>query len=279
VHRLAGLSDQRSPTVLFAWMTALCIPVAWDAARNGQATLLVTGMMAWAVVTLARQRWRRSAIWLGLSVAVKPLGTCLLVLAALLYRPVLRRLCVVIVILAAVPFLTERPSYVISQYQGWLHMTSIGARVGADQDWAQFFGLMSIADVHLSAAWQNVIRTIAAGLTIAACVLTQRRGTPEESVIDLFVLQACFLMLFSPRTENNTYAALAPAIALLSGRAWLVEGRRSVGAALAVMAIGMAGSYEIGRRLLPGHPPTWLAPMLATAFSLYAIRRIWTSRA
>jgi hypothetical protein len=53
VRRLATHGGGDSGRELFPLMTALCIPLAADSARNGQATLLVTAMMVLAVADLA----------------------------------------------------------------------------------------------------------------------------------------------------------------------------------------------------------------------------------
>ena len=52
-----------------------------------------------------------------------------------------------------------------------------------------------------------------------------------------------FLMLFSPRTENNTYAMLGPAIAVFLAGVYLIEHRRREG----IMLSCMAGAIQVGR--------------------------------
>lgn len=276
IRRLARLCDNDSGIELFPLMTALCLPLAWDSARNGQATLLVTAMMIRAAVDLAGQRWTRAALWLCLGVAVKPLGTFLLLLAAVLYRPVRGRLLAALALVAVIPFLMQRPDYVISQYRAWAGMAAIGANVGPAEEWAQLFGMLSIAGLRLSAVVQTEMRAAAAILTLGVCLVAVRRQPSTQAAVLLFVVHACFLMLFSPRTENNTYAVLAPAIAVLCAQAWLIERRWVAGVALTALAVTTAGGYELGRRLLPGSPPNWLAPLMAVGFTVYAISRIWS---
>ncbi len=278
VRHLARLGEDHTGIALFPLMTALCLPLASDSARNGQATLLVTAMMILAVIDLADQRWTRAAVWLCVGVAIKPLGTFLLLLAAVLYKPVRGRLLATMACVAVVPFLMQRPDYVISQYRAWATMVTIGAHVGSAQDWAQLFGLLSIAGLHVSAVVQTAMRAAAAVLTLGVCLFAARRQTAAQAAVSLFVLHACFLMLFSPRTENNTYAVLAPGIAVLCAQAWLIEGRRLAGVALAALAIITAGGYELGRRILPASPPTWLAPLMTVCFAVYAVGRVWRAR-
>ena len=65
----------------------VAIPLAWDCARNGQATLIMTGFMLLAVVDAAHSRWWRATLWLALSVAIKPLAIVLVLLIAATDRP------------------------------------------------------------------------------------------------------------------------------------------------------------------------------------------------
>jgi alpha-1,2-mannosyltransferase len=278
VRRLARLGAHASPAELFPLATAIGIPVAADGARNGQATLLVTGMMVFAVVALANRQWTRAAAWLAVSIALKPLGAMLLVMAAVLYPPMRLRLLAAMALVAIAPFAAQHPAYVLDQYRAWAHMVTIGSSVGADQDWAQVFSVLSVLRLQVTAGWQALIRAAAFLLTVVTCIKVRRKYPAAEAAFLLFVVHACFVMLFSPRTENNTYAVLAPAIAVLGARAWLVERHRLAGAWLASLAGGITVSYELGRRILPGRPATWLAPLMAICLSVFVGRRIWTSR-
>jgi hypothetical protein len=73
-------------------------------------------------------------------------------------------------------------------------------------------------------------------------------------------------MLFNPRTENNTYAMLGPAIAVFCGQALLVERRPKTAAALATSAIVILGSHQITRWITPPPRAVWLAPLVCTGF-------------
>jgi hypothetical protein len=59
--RLVGGSSGKG---LFPLMTLVTLPLAWDCARNGQATLVITGLMLLAVVDIVRTRWWRAVLWL-----------------------------------------------------------------------------------------------------------------------------------------------------------------------------------------------------------------------
>jgi hypothetical protein len=85
-------------------------------------------------------------------------------------------------------------------------------------------------------------------------------------------------MLFGPRTEYNTYSALAPAIAVLCAQAWLVDRRRLAAVGLAIVALLILGSFEIGRRLAPGVLLIWLAPLMCVWFTSFVVVRVLQAR-
>ncbi len=82
-------------------------------------------------------------------------------------------------------------------------------------------------------------------------------------------------MLFSPRTENNTYAMLGPAFAVFVAQAFLIEKRFAEGIILAGVALATAGSRTVGHLLVPGAEAIWLAPVLAACFAVYLLVRIF----
>jgi hypothetical protein len=80
--RFGRLGGERTGDLLFPLMSAVAVPLVWDCARNGQATLAMAGLMLLAVADMARASWWRAALWLALAAAVKPLVVVLILLAA-----------------------------------------------------------------------------------------------------------------------------------------------------------------------------------------------------
>src|SRR5574342_1221038 len=107
----AALVGEKTRKELFPLMTLVAIPLAWDCARNGQATLIMTGFMILAVVDAARNHWWRATLWLALSVAIKPLAIVVVLLIAATDRPMTWRVLLGMIILALTPFATQHPSY------------------------------------------------------------------------------------------------------------------------------------------------------------------------
>jgi alpha-1,2-mannosyltransferase len=273
VRRLSALGEQTTGFPLFALATCIAIPLAWAGAHNGQATLPMAGLMMAAVSFLPRERWWSAAVCLVLAVTVKPLAIVLVLLAAVLYPPLIGRLLIALGVVLALPFLTQDAEYVSSQYAGFVTMTKLATDRSNVDYFAQVFGVLRIAGLHVPQAAQTAVRAVFAGLTLAACLYFRPKLQAQRFGLYLFALAGCYLMLFNPRTENNTYALLAPAIGVFCAEA--VRSRRAARAWLLLgISLAMLGSYEIGRLITPPAQSVWLAPLAAIAFTALVLREL-----
>jgi hypothetical protein len=276
LHAFARLASERSREKLFPLMTLVAIPLTWDCARNGQATLALTGLMLLAVVDVARDRWWRATLWLCLGIALKPLMLVLALLIAAIVRPMTWRTLVGMAVLALSPFLFQHPSYVLQQYVGCWQNTTAAAHVGvAVQGWTSPFVSLRLAGIDVPERGQMAIRIVAAVVTWMLSVFVRRRYDAARSAVFVFSMAAVYLMLFSPRTENNTYAMLGPAFAVFVAWAFLIEKRFAEGIVLTGVALVTAGSRTVGHLIAPGTEAIWLAPILAAFFAVYLIVRIF----
>lgn len=280
LRSFAWLGHERSGKNLFPLMTLVAIPLAWDCARNGQATLIMAGFMLLAVSDMARCRWWRAVLWLSLSVAMKPLAIVLVLLVMAIDRPMTWRLLLGMAAVALSPFLTQSPAYVLQQYAAFLHNSTTAAHVGVvAQGWTSPFSAIRLVGVELTEQVQMAIRIFAAFGTLALCFLVRRRYDENRSAIYVFSLAALYLILFSPRTENNTYAMLGPSIAVFLSLAFLAEKRFGQGIFLACMVLVLIGSRPIGNALTPHTEISWVSPLMATCFAAYLLFRLYTEPA
>jgi hypothetical protein len=279
LRSFAGLGQERPGKNLFPLMTLVAIPLAWDCARNGQATLIMTGFMLLAIVDIARCRWWRAVLWLSLSVAMKPLSLVLVLLVMAIDRPMTWRLLAGMAAVALFPFFAQNPAYVLQQYTAFLNNSTTAAHVGVVvQGWTSPFSALRLAGVELTEQVQTAVRLVAAFGTLALCFLARRRSKENRSAIMVYSLAALYLILFSPRTENNTYAMLGPSIAVFLALAFLVEKRPGQGIFLA----GMVAILIAGRplnRLVSHTEISWVSPLMATCFAAYLFFRLYTEPA
>jgi alpha-1,2-mannosyltransferase len=277
IRGFARLAGERSGKELFPLMTLVAIPLAWDCARNGQATLALTGLMLLSIVDIARCRWWRATLWLALGVAVKPLAIVLVLLVMAIDRPMTWRVLLGMIGLALSPFLTQHPDYVIQQYTACLNNMTTAAHVGvAASGWSSPFSALRLAGVDVPERIQTALRLVAAIATLAFCVLARRRHDAARSAVFVFSLSVLYLMLFSPRTENNTYAMLGPVIAVFLAQTFLIERRPAEGILLSCIATALLGSRLLERLLTPHAETSWVSPLMAACFAAYLLVRLFS---
>jgi hypothetical protein len=276
----ARLAERPQDPAFFPLMTLVSIPLVWDCARNGQATLIMTGFMLLAVSDIARRRWWRATLWLALAVAIKPLAIVLVLLVLVIDRPMTWRAATGMIVLGLSPFLTQRAAYVIEQYRACFQNMTISAHVGAvAHGWTSPFTALRVVGLDVPEGVQTAVRLAAAAATLALCFVARRRFDASRSAVFVYSLAALYLILFSPRTENNTYAMLAPSISAFLAAAFLAEKSVRGGATLAGIALALVASRSIERLVAPHAEQIWLSPLLASCFMLYLIVRLFTDSA
>jgi hypothetical protein len=78
-------------------------------------------------------------------------------------------------------------------------------------------------------------------------------------------------MLFNPRTENNSYSALAPAIGILCCQDVLVRRRHIMAAWYVALSLGILCTYYVGLLLTGPELTRWFAPLMCVCFTVTAI--------
>ena len=249
--------------------------------RNGQSTLPMTALMLLAAECIYQRRWNRAALCLALGFAVKPLVLVMLLLAAAVVPQLRVRLAVGLVLVLLTPFLLQNPAYVLEQYQDCFAMMRVAHDLGHQDWWAQTFGMLRTVGVHIAGSMQTGVRLAAALVTLCATVIVFRRSPEARRPVWLFTLSAVYLLLFNPRTENNTYCLLGPALGMFYAEELIAKNRRWHAGGLILLALLTLGSYELGKLMTPsGMPPVWLAPLACCAFAGYlGFRLVNESRA
>lgn len=263
VWRLSRLVGREGGVELFSLMTLLSIPPAMDGARNGQMNLPLAALMIHAVVELSDRRWWWATLWLSLGLALKPLMIVLILLTAAIYRPMISRLAIGATAVLLLPFVAQHPSYALEQYQLCLRKLSVSSRPGEVARFNDLFGLIQSLGIDAPFPAQAVIRALAAGLTLGLTWLGIRAWGDVRGAVLLLAMASCYLMLFNPRTELNSYAILGPSVAVFAAWAFLVDRWNAIGWMLVLIVVGISASYEIVDRNY------WLSPLLCLIFIGY----------
>jgi alpha-1,2-mannosyltransferase len=272
IFRFADLVRGQSGREWFPLMTLVTLPLAWDCARNGQATLAMTGLMLLAVTDIARERRWRAALWISLGIAVKPLVIVLALLVMAIDRPLSWRVPAALAVTALVPFLTQHPAYVLDQYAVFWSSLTTAVHVGAvDKGWTTPFNALRVLGITVPEKAQTILRVTAAFGTLALCWLSRRKHDAVRSAVFLFSFAVVYLMLFSPRTENNTYAMLGPVIGVFLAGAAVRDAWKWDGALLAGIACAILGGRMIERLVTPHAGTSWVSPLMAACFAGYLL--------
>jgi hypothetical protein len=276
VRRLCKITAGAQSNATFVVLTLASLPPALACARNGQSTLVMAGLMMLACVALAERRRNWAVLWATLAVALKPLAVVLLLLAPFMDRRLIGRVALGVAVVLSLPFLMQRPAYVLDQYMKCAQMFRASSHCGMIELWAQPFCVLGLLGVNVSESTQTVIRLIAAAGAIAICRAARLRTGPMRTAEYLLAISVLYILLLNPRTENNTYAMLGPVIGL-SLVAALAAQRRDRGEViflstlLALMAVG----DSVVRIFAAEGEHIWITPSVAMIFSGYLIHRLF----
>ncbi len=276
VRELGRLAAGRGRINLFPLLSLVSILMAWSCARNGQATMIMAGLMMFAVADISRERWWRATLWLMLSVAFKPLSIVLILLVAAIDRKMSWRVAAGIAALFALPFLTQQPGFVAYQYVVFLQNTTTAAHVGSvEKGWTTLFNALTVIGITTPELVQNLLRLAAAVGTLVLCWISRRRHETNRSAIFVYTLASSYLILMSPRTENNTYAILGPSIAVFISSAWLIKKRMVSAVLLGLMVAVLVFSRPIEWTLIPNAGTSWVDPLMAVFFTSHVIVQLF----
>jgi len=251
---------------------SLCaVPMSYCAMRNGQATMLFTGVFLLSAAMLGRRAWGKSAAFMVLGFAVKPFMIVPILLAGVTQSRMRWRLVVGMLVFAIVPFLAQRWDYVMSQYPAAFTMLRDVDRLGHNtQLWCQVFGLLHLMGMGLGEQGQRLVQIVAAIGTLGLCVWSTRLPQPRQAFY-LFSLTATYLMLFNARNEMNTYALLGPAVGFVAVQAYL-ERNNVLWWQMAAVAIGATANYELGKLIIPNVEQIWMITLAGCLFAYCLIK-------
>ncbi len=272
VLALTRLAQRRAARVRFLLVSLIAVGLCWSAARHGQMTLAMGGLMFAAAAELDRQRWNRAAIWLVLSVAIKPLSVVMLLLAAALYPRTMLPIVLATVAAVLLPFGMQEPGYVWRQMTLCVQSLQVSVEGGLTATWPQLFAIASAVGLDVPRQAQTVIRLAAALGTLLLCYLAKRRHPSSSAILFTVALAVGYILLFNMRTERNTYALMAPLLGLSFAMA-RAERHYVRLAFLGALALTMLLSHPLSRRLGEGSED-WLKPLVCLLFVVAVVA--WT---
>jgi alpha-1,2-mannosyltransferase len=210
--RISGIASIERRFYIFALMTVGTLPPALASLRNGEANLHIAGFMLQTAAEIRYQRWSRAAVWLSAGIVAKPIMLVMALLSAAIYRPIIWRLALGIAVILVMPFAFGHPHYVAAQFHEYLSVMNLASN--PPDLYCNIRGLFGKIGWVMSRRVFRSIAITAAGATLGLCLLAQRRWAEPVRVFLILGFAACYLMLFNPKTESNSYVILSPIIAL-----------------------------------------------------------------
>ena len=295
VFRLSQLVGDQGAIGFFPLVSLLVLPKTWTAAYSGQATLAMVGLLMMAVVEIQDKKWNRSAVLLVAALAFKPLAIVWILLAGAIYRPMLGRLALGLALLFLAPYVVRDAAYVNGQYVAALAMFEDAMKMGLEPHWAQIFSLLSLVGFRISEQWQTMTRIALALAALAlcrrasrlgcdtkigavslqlqtrnstTCSIEQKAAGPAPALLVIQALATTYLLLFNPRTENNSYVMLSPVLAVFCVRAYFFERRTIRAGLLCAGVVALVAGHEVCGFLTPVAGFIWICPLVALLFGL-----------
>ena len=203
----------------------LLLPLSLGNLNNGQASLLVIGLLLGACLAIEARRWTLGALLIALATFFKIYPLVIGLLFVVIYPWRLGpRLFLSLLALGLLPLVLQRPQYVLQQYHDWL------ACLGADQrrvsgqlgSWRDFWLLLRIVRLPITVPGYAVLQTLTGGTIAVFCWWARRvAGWEERNLIwTAFTLGCLWITLFGPSTELATYVFLAPSLAFAGAATW-----------------------------------------------------------
>lgn len=188
-------------------LVAVVVPVSLSTA---QANLVMTGLVLAGLTAAAHDRWWVAAFTLAAATLVKVYPLALsLVLAVVFWRKFPARYAIALAVLMAVPFLTQAPEYVADRYAEWATHLRHSDEVNRGR-LRNLSKLFELAGHPIPADVFRLMAVTAGGVVLLVGLVPDGRRERLTRVLAWFSVWA---LLYSPGTENATYAILAPSVA------------------------------------------------------------------
>jgi len=256
------LIERRVGSPCFLAMSGMGVILAFPAARNGQATLPMLALLVTAIAAAVARRHGLAAAAATAAILMKPLALPVVAVLALLRPRLIPPLAAGCLLLVGLPFLIADAGWVHRQNAGFLDVLRISQQMQGQEAWATFFGIFNVSGHPVPGPVRLAVQLAATLAVVLGCREALRRLDHGSATLHIYTLTITLLLLFSPRTENNTYACIVPALVMvMAAAATAVPPRRLAVAGGWLAAIAIIGSYELGRRLAPGVRGVWLAPL------------------
>jgi hypothetical protein len=261
---------------LFFWATVLSMPLCLSAMRNGQANTIFAAMLLFSAFAMSRASYATAALGFGLATAVKHLSAPMVLLGCVSHPRMIPRALIVFAVWAALPYLLLGTDQAGEQYRSFLsHATSLASGQNelagvTEHRFADINGIVRSLGYELPRVW-FVLAAVVAALGAAVYWHSRARRIPEPArALLLLAISVCYLMLFNPMNESNSYIIAAPAIALIAVNTSLFRHSQALQWVLISSMLVISFVPEMLRPLTPT-AQLWLKPTAALVWAIVIV--------
>ncbi|HEV3383677.1 MAG TPA: glycosyltransferase family 87 protein [Gemmata sp.] len=195
----------------------LALPLCLTSLNNGQANILLAGLLLHGATAAIRCRGMLAGICVAVATAIKvyPIAVGML-LACANPKRIIPWLVVSIAGLAALPFLLAPVDYVAGEYLGFVKTVGSDTRHEIDHPEPPrdlFLVMRNYLVVPSEHTYGIIVLSVAAGMACTVAFASFRVRDPRISLVLAFDLGCVWMTVFGPATEPHTFALLAPTAA------------------------------------------------------------------
>ncbi|HET9373873.1 MAG TPA: glycosyltransferase family 87 protein [Chthoniobacterales bacterium] len=203
----------------------LLLPLSLGNLNNGQASLLVIGLLLNACLAIEARKWTLGAFLIAAATFFKIYPLVIGLLFTVIYpRPLAARLLLSLFVLWLLSLVLQKPQYVLEQYHDWFASLSADQRrvSGALGTWRDFWLLLRIIQAPITVLGYAMLQAAAGGAIAVFCWWARHVHRWQECRLlwMTFALGCLWITLFGPSTELSTYVFLAPSLAFAVAAAW-----------------------------------------------------------
>jgi len=218
IFSLASMKDAKGQggNITFLVVTIVVCLLSSSAAKHGQMTLMMAGLLMHAAVGLEQSSPWRAAFFMILAIALKPIALPFMMLAFVAYPSVRWRIFASLPFFVLLPFLLNDFGYVLQQYKDVPGMLEMATNREFFTDRASLFGVMQTFGLTINESSRLATRVFLAAAALGVYFYGKNRiEKPSGRCLYLYAISIGYILLLSPGTERNTYAMFTPVIGFL----------------------------------------------------------------
>jgi hypothetical protein len=239
-------------------------------------------LLMMAILAAHGGRWTLAAVCLGIAAYLKIYPLSFALLLVIIYpRQLGWRLVLTLILMGALSFVLQQPSYVFEQYQRWFSTRAAdNRRMNINIAPRDFAMVLNALHISLNARAILVLQLLAGAAAAAVCIVGRLRNWSEDRLLAcVLALGTCWMLLFGPSTEDATYVMIAPALVLAMVQAfhqntshWM---RSLVCVSFAVVLFGLILNAFFGLKKTPYLMS--VQPFGAILFAVYSVIGVFLS--